>query len=164
MIYRAKLPLSSRSARAVAVGAGSGGRIRSAGHIVFGFEFSDAGPRGVEFVLQPHDPGGGIKGHALVEQLPHAGSELELAPRVAAMTSTGAMRCENPGRVEATQERRLHLEQLRGLTHGDRGIVLIVEPAHTTVHRHPDPFTYLAISGDNHAERGPAVPAGPRVD
>ncbi len=72
------------------MGAGRCGGIGSGWHTLLCFEFADAGPRGVEFVLQPHDPGGGVEGHALVEQLPHAGGEDELALRVAAVPATGS--------------------------------------------------------------------------
>jgi hypothetical protein len=79
------------------------------------FEFADPGPGGVKLVLQPHGPGGGVERHALVEQLPHAGGELQLAPGVAAVPATGALRGEDSRGVEAAQERRLHPQQIRGL-------------------------------------------------
>jgi len=45
-----------------------------------GLEFGDPGPGAVELVLQLDDPRCGVEGHALVEQLPHPGRELQLAP------------------------------------------------------------------------------------
>jgi hypothetical protein len=74
-----------------------------------GFEFVDAGVCGVEFVLQAHDPCGGVESHSFVGQCAHPGGEFELAARVAAVSAAGAVRFENARGVEAAQERRLYV-------------------------------------------------------
>ena len=68
------------------------------------------GAGGGEFVLQPHDPCGGVEGHPLVEQIPHAGGECELAAGVAAVPAAGARWGEDSRGVEAAQERRLYFQ------------------------------------------------------
>jgi hypothetical protein len=102
------------------------------------FEFADAGPRGLELVLQRHDPGGSVECHAFVEQLPHPGGEHQLAAGVAAVPTAGALGLEDSCGVEAAQERWLDVEEFGGLAHGERGVVLVVKSVHT--HWPPDPF------------------------
>jgi hypothetical protein len=45
------------------------------------------------------------------------------------MPAARAVWPEHAGGVEAAQEGRLHVEQFRGLTHGDHRIVVVVEPS-----------------------------------
>ena len=97
-------------------------------------ELGDPRAGGGELVLQGDDAGGGVQVQALVEQGPHPGGDGELAARVPAVPAAGAVRGEDAGGVEAAQERRLDLEQLGRLAHGDGGVVLVVEPGDASGH------------------------------
>jgi hypothetical protein len=78
------------------------------------------------------------------------------------MATSGPLWSQHPSGVQAAQKRRLHRQQLRGLPHRDRGIVLIVEP--TNAHpitplpdghrRHP---TQLAKTKRGPGRRGRAL-------
>jgi hypothetical protein len=96
-----------------------------------GLQLRDAGASRAELVLQRHDPGGRVEVQALVEQGAHPRGQHQLPPGVAPVTATGAHGGEDAGSVQAAQERRLHIQQLGGLAHRHRGVVLVVQPVDT---------------------------------
>src|SRR6185295_15489046 len=86
-------------------------------------ELADAAVGGVELVLQGDDPAGGRQGRAAVDQLAHPGGQVELVPGVAAVPAGGAVRLDEPGRVEGTQEGRGHADHVGGPAHRVRGVM-----------------------------------------
>jgi len=98
-----------------------------------------------QVLLQIQDLGRGGQTVALVEQLAHPGSALELPARVAPMPAGRAVRANHTSGVEATQEGLLHTKQLGGPTDGEGRIVLVVEPSDAhVVNGHL--VTFLALS------------------
>jgi hypothetical protein len=81
----------------------------------------------LQVVFEGDDLGGGGEGVSFVEQLAHAGGEGELTAGVAAVVAGGAFRLDHPGSIEATQERGLDLQQLRGLPDRVGREVVVIE-------------------------------------
>jgi hypothetical protein len=132
------------------------------------FEFGDAMLRGGEPVLEVEDTGGGIQRDAVIDQLADACGGFQLTPRVAAMATVGPVRADDARRIKAAEERGLNAEQLRGLPHGDRRVVLVVESPDSTAHvflpsvrAGPGPAGHTAGPDGRHASisRRPLSPA-----
>src|SRR6185312_9202499 len=77
----------------------------------------------------------------------------QLTSGVATVPAVGAVRSQDPGRVEAAQERGLHAEELGGLAHRDGRVVPVVELS--------DSIAHSVILG---RRRGPGHRPGPRRD
>jgi hypothetical protein len=65
-----------------------------------------------QFGFEGHDPAGRVQVETLVDQLPGAGCQLQLVMAVAAVSTTGAVRVQQPGRAELAQKRLRDTQRL----------------------------------------------------
>ena len=91
------------------------------------FELGDAVLGCGELVFQADDADGRSERHVLVEQGAYPLSEAEFGSAVAALAPGGAIGGQQSGGIEATQERRLHAEQVSGKAHGVGREILVVQ-------------------------------------
>jgi hypothetical protein len=78
-------------------------------------------------VLQRHDHRGRGEGQPLVEQLADPGGEGQLPTRPASVPAGGTIRTDHATRVQTPEERLPHTQELRCLTGGQSGGLLVVE-------------------------------------
>src|ERR1700722_17643221 len=70
-----------------------------------------------ELIFKDDDAAGSVQRGAVADELVGPGSEAELVAGVAAGPSAGALRCDQPGRVQAAEESWRDAQDLRGAAH-----------------------------------------------
>ena len=80
-----------------------------------------------ELIFEDDDAAGSVQRGGVADELVGPGSEAELVAGVAAVPPAGALRCDQPGRVQAAEESWRDAQDFRGTAHAVGGVVVVIE-------------------------------------